>query len=321
MSGFCLDVSKGKPFPDNEGSQISDAELYDQVRTKLIDNGLIVPAGRIDDSGEICRVGYDKKPSSKHAYYVFYPESGTVLGGIWSTGHKFKYTFHRGSLRHDFHTIKPKRYSQNKDKLSKNKAELQRIWTLSQPTTSHPYAVKKQIKTYLARLLYHRLVIPLLQIDGALSGIQFIDVSSKKRFQKDSVTKSSFCPIGMTTDPVPILLCEGYATGCSLHEATNLPTIVTFSSGNLPVVAKQLHHKFPERHIVICADNDHVQEAIDGVNAGLKAAMEAHQIAGGTICIPQFPLGDTGSDFNDIHVKYGLDFVRKLLSSVINKEC
>ncbi|MFT6909732.1 MAG: hypothetical protein ACJAS1_006457 [Oleiphilaceae bacterium] len=319
MSDFCLDVSKGKPFPDNKYFQRSDAELYDQVKSKLTDNGLILPAGRIDDSGAICRVGYDKKPNSKHGFYVFYPESGTVLGGIWSTGHKFKYTFHKGGLEHDFHTLKLQRYSQNKDNQRKNKAELQRIWTQSQPATSHPYAVKKQIKTYFARQLHQRLVIPLLQLDGALSGIQFIDESSGKRFQKGSVTKGSFCPIAMTIDPVPILLCEGYATGCSLHEATNLPTIVTFSSGNLPVVAKQLHHKFTERHIVICADNDHVQEAIDGINAGLKAAMEAHKIARGTICIPQFPIGDTGSDFNDIHVKYGLDFVRKLLSSVINK--
>ena len=321
MNKYCLDISKGKPFPTNEWTQTTDGDFLHQCREKLIDEGFIVPAGPLDVSGEFCRVGDDKKPNSKACSYKIHIENRIMIGRNFRKDRDFTFRGNRRTSVQNFHLAKSKPIAQNKDKLSKNKAELQRIWKLSQPATSHPYAVKKQIKTYLARLLYQRLVIPLLQIDGALSGIQFIDVSSKKRFQKDSVTKSSFCPIGMTTDPVPILLCEGYATGCSLHEATNLPTIVTFSSGNLPVVAKQLHHKFPERHIVICADNDHVQEAIDGVNAGLKAAMEAHQIAGGTICIPQFPLGDTGSDFNDIHVKYGLDFVRKLLSSVINKEC
>jgi hypothetical protein len=321
MNKYCLDISKGKPFPTNEWSQTSDGDFLHQCREKLIDEGFIVPAGPLDVSGEFCRVGDDKKPNSKNCSYVIQIEKHYMYCYNFRTNHEFECRGNRGTSGQNFHLAKSKRLAQNKLKKSVYEDEFRRIWGQAEPVNCHPYSVKKRIKLYLARQSYQRLVLPLLQIDGTLSGLQYIDASSKKRFPKGCTTKGSFCPIKMTVDSTPILFCEGYATGCTLHEATNLPTVITFSSGNLPVVVKQFHHKFPERHIVICADNDHVQEAIDGVNAGLKAAMEAHQIAGGTICIPQFPLGDTGSDFNDIHVKYGLDFVRKLLSSVINREC
>ena len=54
----------------------------------------------------------------------------------------------------------------------------------------------------------------------------------------------------------PLALCEGYATGASIHLAVNCTVYVTFSANNLPVVANLVRHRFPEASILICGDND-----------------------------------------------------------------
>ena len=41
------------------------------------------------------------------------------------------------------------------------------------------------------------------------------------------------CWIGEPTEAGPLVLCEGYATCASIHEATGWPVCVTFTAGNL----------------------------------------------------------------------------------------
>ena len=61
-------------------------------------------------------------------------------------------------------------------------------------------------------------------------------------------------------------LCEGYATGVSLHMATQKPVAVAFDAGNLEIVAEKLREKFPHAQIVICADTDHAVKRDGRVN-------------------------------------------------------
>jgi putative DNA primase/helicase len=70
----------------------------------------------------------------------------------------------------------------------------------------------------------------------------------------NSKTKGCFYTIGTETDL--LLLCEGYATGASIHMATGEQVVVCFSSGNLPDVAAVLREKHPSKEIIVCADND-----------------------------------------------------------------
>ena len=52
------------------------------------------------------------------------------------------------------------------------------------------------------------------------------------------------------------IICEGYATGASIHEASKETVIVAFDSGNLLPVATSFREKFPSKIIIIAADDD-----------------------------------------------------------------
>ncbi len=108
-----------------------------------------------------------------------------------------------------------------------------------------------------------------------------------------------------------VLICEGYATGASIHEATGHSVVIAFDDGKLKPVAEQIRVKYPDHAIVICTDDD---RHIEG-NPGLTKAREAALAVGGKLAVPVFQDASTrGSDFNDMHVAQGLEGVRSCIS-------
>ena len=94
--------------------------------------------------------------------------------------------------------------------------------------------------------------------------------------------KGCYHPIGK---PAGLLIvCEGYATGASIHESTGHAVAVAFNAGNLEAVAVALHSKYPALKIIIAADDDY---QTDG-NPGMTKATAAVQAAGATLAIPVF---------------------------------
>lgn len=112
-----------------------------------------------------------------------------------------------------------------------------------------------------------------------------------------------------------IVICEGYATGASIHEATGDAVAVAFNAGNVPKVAAALHSKYPELQIIIAADDDHLTEG----NPGMTKAKQAAQAVGGFIATPEFgsERQDNATDFNDLHQTAGLDAVRLYIERAI----
>lgn len=112
-----------------------------------------------------------------------------------------------------------------------------------------------------------------------------------------------------------LIVCEGYATGASIHEATGDAVAVAFNAGNVPKVATALHSKYPELQIIIAADDDHLTEG----NPGMTKAKQAAQAVGGFIATPEFGLErqDNATDFNDLHQTAGLEAVRLYIDSAI----
>jgi putative DNA primase/helicase len=53
--------------------------------------------------------------------------------------------------------------------------------------------------------------------------------------------------LGKPTDGKPLVLCEGFATGASIHEAAGMAVCVGFSGGNLKHVAESLRRCFRTR--------------------------------------------------------------------------
>ena len=117
-----------------------------------------------------------------------------------------------------------------------------------------------------------------------------------------------------------ILICEGYATGASLHMATQLTTAVCFDAGNLLPVAEGLRIRYPGRQLVFCADDDW-KTVIHGnpFNTGRVKADNASRIVGGQLVLPVFDEGreDKWTDFNDLHCVSGLSAVRDQVMAIV----
>ena len=71
-----------------------------------------------------------------------------------------------------------------------------------------------------------------------------------------------------------ICICEGYATGATIHEATGLKVLCAMNAGNLPKIARLAVKQFPESKILITADNDHTKDVNTGLIAGKKISEE-----------------------------------------------
>jgi putative DNA primase/helicase len=164
------------------------------------------------------------------------------------------------------------------------------IWNHAPPApANYPYLIKKRIGNHGARLgRDNMLVIPLYDENGVLTSLQFVNEDGAKRLLKDGRVQGSFCTSGKLQPGGTILICEGWATGASLYEATGYFTVVAFSAGNLTAVAMRTRKRHPDCAIIICGDNDES-------GLGQKAAREAALAIGGKYILPT----TVGHDWND----------------------
>ncbi len=188
----------------------------------------------------------------------------------------------------------------------------------------HPYLVKKGIPSLGIKESRDGqiLLVPLYNAAGELRNVQEITPDGGKRFQAGGEKKGCFCLL----DPEKrlgqgeILLAEGYATGVSVHMATDKPVAVAFDAGNLQEVAKALREQFPDAKIVICADNDHAREH---GNIGVEKAKQAAQAVGGSVIVPAFDKKDLAAgctDWNDLHSSRGIKEVANQVGKGLARE-
>jgi putative DNA primase/helicase len=232
--------------------------------------------------------------------------------------------------------------------------EALRIWDESVPISGqgHPYLKAKGVDAFGLRRTVEdyefgrlhvpagSLVVPLCDENSKLWSLQFYPPVYPPRKKADKSKWPRFFMSGgriegrshiLGVESEHILLCEGYATAASIHEATGERTVVCFSSGNMAAVASALRRKYPAKEIIICADAD---------EAGLKTAKEAGDAVGAYAIWPEFPSdtvaahkssGDSTdggrltfssekapNDFNDLHCICGLEAVRKQISNLTN---
>ena len=117
------------------------------------------------------------------------------------------------------------------------------------------------------------LLVPAYDANGAIWTVQTIQGSGRKMFAKDSVKQANFHVVGAgghgldaLADAPAIVISEGYASADSLSNVLGYPTISAFDTGNLELVAKALHMKYPNKPIVIAGDDDKHLEATQGYN-------------------------------------------------------
>ncbi|MDP5137928.1 toprim domain-containing protein [Rheinheimera baltica] len=187
-------------------------------------------------------------------------------------------------------------------------------WKRAEPAARHPYLARKGIQAHIAKVdTYNRLLIPVVDMAGQLTSLQYIKPTGCKLFSKGGKKSGCFCPLGYGESASTILVCEGFATGATLREATGLPVIVAFDAGNLKPVTMSLRLQHPHSKIIICADNDHLNR---NQNVGLNKATEAAKCSGAYMIYPGFAANDNGTDFNDLAVTAGLDGIQKIIQEV-----
>ena len=182
-------------------------------------------------------------------------------------------------------------------------------------TNAHPYLKRKGVHAYGLRLLRDSLMVPLFDTAELIHGMQFIGPNGSKRFKTGTVKLGHYFPIGKPTRST-LLICEGYATGASLHEATGYAVAVAFDAGNLRQVATALRQKFPDFRLIICGDNDQWGD----INTGAIKATEAALAVAGTLIIANFKAAtDKPTDFNDLHRAEGIEAVRGQVEQATNR--
>ena len=183
------------------------------------------------------------------------------------------------------------------------------IWERAKPCNSHPYLQKKGIKYHALKTSdAGKLIIPAFSYDNKISTLQYINTDGEKRFLKNGRKQGCFHSIGELKNR--ILLCEGYATAYSIHEATKELTICCFDAGNLIHVAEKFRNHYLNSEMIICADND---------ITGIKKAKEAGEAINAVVVFPIFKNRSTNpTDFNDLHQLEGLETVRKQITGAFN---
>ena len=270
-------------------------QIQSTIINAMLDNGMTPPDTLVLD-GVLHR--FKDESGKQNCYYVAYVD-GRAAGmiGNWKTGLKFNWKAEGNypklteTQRTEFKLEQQKQQHIRKaaEKLRHDKAaqKAAHIWKQSKPVTQHHYLTKKRIDHHNARLYNDALVIPILN-KGELVSLQFIDQDGNKRFLSGSKLKGSYSQLGIYDTDEPILICEGWATGVSLYEATGNPVYIAFSANNLKAVACYVRTLYPMNDIIVMGDND-----LSGV--GQKAAKEAALAIGGDCLIPP----TLGHDWND----------------------
>jgi len=203
-----------------------------------------------------------------------------------------------------------KSYEQERGRAAKQAAkDASERWALSDAAShAHPYLIRKGISPHGIGQDGDDLLIPMRHaITGSVIGLQSINPEGGKYFGKDVAKKGAFFIMGECAGARRIYICEGYATGATVHEATDDPVVIAFDAANLKPVSLAIRAAFPDAQIIIAGDNDHKTKG----NPGETYARQAALAISGCVYLP--PVGEGtdyhGTDWNDYYLEHGIDAV------------
>ena len=169
------------------------------------------------------------------------------------------------------------------------KAATARYVGLPDALPDHPYCQRKRIQPLNAKIDDDLLVLAIQDWEGQIHSLQTIAPNGRKMMMKSGRKKGLHIYIGGNPEG-RLLICEGYATGCSLAEMDPAAEVIAaVDAYNIRSVAQAARERFPKREIVLCGDNDPV---------GVRCATAAARAVNGLVLIPP----TVGMDWNDYRV-------------------
>jgi len=291
----------------------------DQFRLAIAAAGLTPPDAIIDD-GMIHRFSTSGKPHDESGWYCLHTD-GLAAGsfGDWRTGltqtwcSKSDTAMTPAERQANRERVQAMQRQREADLAQRHQQAAQgaaKRWAAAAPCTQHPYLERKGVKPHGTKIEGDNLLLPLRTTDGVLHSLQTIAPDGSKMFMPGGRVKACYFSIGRPDGNV--IVCEGFATGASIHEATGSAVAIAFNAGNLLDTATALREKYPALKIILAADDDHQTPG----NPGLTKATAAAQAVGGYLATPEwFPCdrGDRDTDFNDLHQLAGLGAVKACL--------
>lgn len=279
-------------------------EVLDQFRATIESAGLEVPE-HIEADGLLHRFSSNGRRGDKAGWYVLHSD-GIPAGmfGDWRTGISQTWRADIGrplslqeeaSHRATIAAIREARNLALEQGRGDAAAKAQVIWDVSTPAETFPYLTAKGAKPHGTRIYGARLVVPIYDEGGVIHSLQFIDEDGSKQFLPRGRIAGCFYLIGQHEGAAVLAVCEGFATGATIHEETGYPVAVAFNAGNLLAVAKTMREKFFSLPLLICGDNDRHTPG----NPGLTKATEAARAVNARLAVPEFAPGEEGSDWND----------------------
>lgn len=252
------------------------------------------------------------KPGTKNGWYILFLE-GIPAGvyGTWKDGETRKWCARQPASRAEARQV-AERVRQAIRQREAARAEEQRaaaeranhIWPSAQPANPrHFYLEGKRTPPYQTRQNAEILWIPIYG-DGLLVNLQRITPDGKKRFLKGGRIKGCYSPLGQPEPGKPLYVCEGFATGATIHAETGAAVACAMTAQNLLSVGRYLQSRYPRSSLVIAGDDDRKTASEGKGNAGVEYATKAAQELGCAMVFPDFPPEAPLelSDFNDLAV-------------------
>jgi putative DNA primase/helicase len=309
--------------------QISEAATLAAFADAIRAAGL-TPPEQIEADGAIHRFSSSGKRGDDSGWYALRLD-GTPTGsfGCWRSGLSSTWCAkdanemtqaEQAAHRQRVEAMQAARKADQEQRQQQARSEAARRWEAAAPATVHDYLKRKGIQAHGARVEGYSLLVPMhLTEGGTLQSLQLIDPTGGKRFLPGGRVKGCFCLIGERDEieaGAELVICEGFATGASIREATGYPVAVAFNAGNLEAVALALRRKYPSAALILAADDDHRTEG----NPGMSKAQAAAQAVGARLAVPRFPEDcrpDGATDFNDLHQLAGVEAVRECFTAAL----
>ena len=273
----------------------------------------LTPPDEIIADGKLHRFSSNGRPRDESGWYKFYDDDRPAgafgcwrsdLSSTWKSSNPTTFTpAEREAYRQRMQQVEAERAAELQRSYQHAAQEAAKAWAKAQPNDDHAYLVRKQISGIGARVLGDELLIPMKHSAKELVGLQRIFADGTKRFIKGTPLAGAYCTIGTPSKTGTVVICEGYATGVSIHQATGYCVVVAFNAGNLAAVSQKIRKALPGAQVIIGADDDAFTDGNPGMSAASATGLPA--------CWPVW-LGERGkgTDFNDLHVAEGLDAVR-----------
>ena len=299
-------------------------KVSDLIKADITATG-IIPPNHIEFSRRIKRFSDNGKKNKNGWYIAFYNPNNTaaVAFGNWK-GIKEKRFYNlngRKMLLEDKaelssfmqKAIKKFEHEKKDEQASAAIAAKELIKKCKKADPNHYYFTQKQIKPFGVYQLENILLIPIYNYQDEIISVQRIFSDGRKRFLPKSKVKGGSYVIGDINSHELFYMCEGYATGATLHHITNKPIVLAFSSNNLPEIAQIYRDKYPEKKNIIAADNDISTKKRSNINPGKVYSEKAAQLINAEICI--CPID---SVFNDLYINEGEIAVKQALKKKIS---